>query len=445
MRRSNYFIAFAIALILLSNISEARDKIYNLKNEIIKGQGVCDPHICIFNDTAYLFASHDYGPNQSNYKMVDWLLYSSTDLVNWTKEFVLKPEDTFIGPWIGCYAPDGATRNGKYYFYFSQQQIQTGVAVSDKPEGPYVDALGKPLLSKDLTPTADYDPCVFIDDDAEKTPYIAWGFTVIGQDYYIAKLNEDMISLAEEPRKIVIENSWGNDAIDIHKKNGIYYLNSHEAHYATSDNIYGPYTYRGKYTTLYCDHGNFFEWKNQSYHSYGVRVNWNDNYYRTTKITYAHYKDNGEIVTDDFISNANYGVGQYDARWKQIEAEWYFAASDNLVKKQNQFGFEIQKITNNSYLHFPKVRNLSTTPTLYFNVSSENTNDAVIEVRDGAINGELLGNCVVPNTRSFTSYKTIPCKLKNAPASGDLFFVFKGKGEELFRLDWFNTDVNLTY
>jgi len=155
-------------------------------NPIIPNQGVCDPHIRIFNNKAYLFSSHDFGKGEPIYKMVDWQLFSSPDLINWKKEFVLKPENTYIGPWNECYAPDGISRNGKYYFYFSQQQKQAGVAVSDKPEGPYVDALNKPLLPEDLTPSAEYDMSIFIDDDPSRTPYIVWGFTVINQDYYIA-------------------------------------------------------------------------------------------------------------------------------------------------------------------------------------------------------------------------------------------------------------------
>ena len=101
---------------------------------IIPNQGVCDPHVHIFNGKAFLFSSHDYGPGQSNYRMDDWQLFSSDDLLNWKLEFVLKPEDTYLKKCQECYATDGAERNGKYYFYFSDQQRSTGVAVADRPE-----------------------------------------------------------------------------------------------------------------------------------------------------------------------------------------------------------------------------------------------------------------------------------------------------------------------
>ena len=411
----------------------------NLENVIIKGQGVCDPHIVIYNDTAYLFASHDYGKGQPIYRMDDWLVFSSPDLVNWTKRFVLKPENTFIGPWTECYATDAISRNGKYYMYFSQQQKQTGVAVSDHPWGPYVDVLGKPILPAGLAETAQYDPAVFIDDD--NTPYLLWGYTVNGKSYYIAKLNDDMMSLAEEPRKIVIENGWKNDAVDIHKRNGIYYLNSHGAVYATSKNIYGPYVYRGKYTNVWSDHGNFFTWHNQTYHTWGLREDWNDPFYRCSKITYVHYRDNGDIVADSVIANANFGVGQYDSRWKRIEAEWYFKASDELLKCENETGFEIRNIQNNSSLTYPKVHYLNDKAVLNFHVSSGKKGGGKIEIRLGDESGKLLGSCKVPCTGDWNKYVTVSCKLKELPDSSvDLCLLFKGSNDEFMRLDWFNVD-----
>ena len=177
---------------------------------IIPNQGVCDPHVHIFNGKAYMFTSHDYGPGQSIFRMDDWQLFSSDDLLNWKLEFVLKPRDTFLKHTHECYATDGAERNGKYYFYFSDQQRCTGVAVSDRPEGPYKDALGKALLPQGIADTASYDPTVFVDDDEEKTPYIIWGYSCIGKKYHIARLNDDMISLAEEPRPIELINGWGH-------------------------------------------------------------------------------------------------------------------------------------------------------------------------------------------------------------------------------------------
>lgn len=410
---------------------------------IIPNQGVCDPHVHIFNGKAYLYTSHDRGPGMPIYRMDDWQVFSSDDLLNWKLEFVLHPEDTFLGKCEECYATDAAERNGKYYMYFSHQQYCTGVAVSENgPGGPYKDALGKPLLPKGLVDTACYDPTVFVDDDEAKTPYILFGYTVFGKKYYIVRLNEDMISLAEAPRPIefVDGKGWENDATWVTKRNGVYYLNAHGSEYATSDNIYGPYTYRGNFChDAYADHGTFFNYHNQTYFTYGVPENWGaekvDPFYRTTKMIYAHYKDNGDVVIDEFIQDV--GVGQYDAAWDAIKGEWYFAASDGICKKENADGFELRGITDDSYLYFQNVNGMRQNALLHLLVSNGNSTPCTVEIREGSPFGAVLGCCKVENTGGFEKFAEVSCQLENTHGTHGLCFVFRGEEEELLRFESF--------
>ncbi|GGZ87897.1 family 43 glycosylhydrolase [Algibacter mikhailovii] len=220
------------------------------QNPIVPNVGLNDPHIHIFNDTAYVYASHDKSIKNDKFIMEDWWIWSSPDLVHWTKRSVLNPIDTYIGKAFSrCWATDAAYKNDKYYFYFSEGNEQTGVVVGDTPYGPWKDTLGKPLLVSDLTPTHEYDMAVFEDS---REHYIIFGVW----DYYIAKLNNDMISLAESPKKITINNPRGPYNLDgnnhkmptddkpfMHKYNGKYYL-SWGCFYAMSDNLYGPYDYK---------------------------------------------------------------------------------------------------------------------------------------------------------------------------------------------------------
>jgi arabinoxylan arabinofuranohydrolase len=299
------------------------------KNPIIPNRGVCDPHIHIFKDKAYLYATHDADPDGRDYRMHDWQIWSSPDLVEWTLESTFRPEDTYIGPSDSCWATDAAERNGKYFFYFSNGMRDTGVAVSDYPGGPFRDALGKPLLPENLTPTRQYDPAVFIDDDEQSTPYIIFGSPVWagGDSYYIATLNEDMVSLKEAPTKIIL-NDPADDKPFLHKHNGIYYL-SWASFYAISNCVTGPYHLVGN-TGASPDHGSFFEWNGQWFNAFTVLDPTLT--YRATGICYVHYRNNGEMLVDPLI--IEYGVGHYDARWTKIEAEWYMA------------GHQIHKIDN---------------------------------------------------------------------------------------------------
>ena len=401
-------------------------------------EGVCDPHIHIFNGKAYLFSTHDRGPGEPIFRMDDWRIFSSDDLVNWKLEYTLRPEDTFLGKCEECYATDAAERNGKYYFYFSHAQSCIGVAVSENgPGGPYRDALGKPLIPPHMVDTYCYDPTVFIDDDEAHTPYLLFGFTVIGKKYYIARLNEDMISLAEEPRPIEIENSWENDACWVTKRGGVYYLNSHESDYATADNIYGPYTYRGRFwSDVHSDHGTFFTYHNQTYFTYGVPEDLGDApadpYYRTTKMIYVHYRDNGEIVGDPFIQDA--GVGQYDARWDEIKGVWYFAASDGLYKKETADGFEMCGIRDGAYLYYPNIANIRQRARLF--LEAEATAPCAIEIRENSPFGRMLGFCRI----SESGEGEFSCRLENDYGSHNLCFVFRGEGEDLLHFRSFRIE-----
>lgn len=404
---------------------------------IIPNQGICDPHVHEYNGKVFLYATHDRCPNNDIYRMDDWKVFSSDDLLNWKLEYTLRPEDTFLGKCEECYATDAAERNGKYYMYFSHQQKCTGVAVADRPEGPYQDALGAPLLPPWMVDTASYDPTVFIDDDEAHTPYIIFGYTVIGKQYYIARLNEDMISLAEPPRPIEIINGWKNDANWVHKRNGIYYLNAHGSEYATANNIYGPYTYRGNFChDAYVDHGTFFTYHNQLYFTYGVPENWGaekvDPFYRTTKIIYAHYKDNGDICIDEFIQDV--GVGQYDASWPAIKGEWYFAASDGVYKKENADGFEMRGIKDGFYLYYQNVNNMRQNAKLFVRGISGQS-PCQIEVREGSPFGAVLGCCKIQADGEGIREYEIP--LTNSHGTHSLCFVFRGEGEDLFTFDDF--------
>ena len=405
---------------------------------IIPNQGICDPHVHVYGGKAYLYATHDRCPGSGNFRMDDWRIYSSDDLVNWTLESVFRPEDTFLGKCEECYAVDAAERNGKYYLYFSHQQKCTGVAVSDSPAGPFKDALGEPLLPPWMVDTASYDPTVFIDDDEARTPYIIFGYTVIGKQYYVARLNEDMISLAETPRPIEIVNGWANDANWVHKRGGVYYLNSHGGEYATADSIYGPYTYRGKFShDATVDHGTFFTYHNQTYFTYGIPNNWGepnlDLFFRTTKIVYAHYRDNGDICVDEFIQEA--GVGQYDAAWPVIKGEWYFAASDGVYKKENADGFELRGFTDGAYVYFQHIRGMHQNAGLCLRGVCGQT-PCQIEVRENSPFGSVLGCCqVTPDGDGAREYE-IP--LSNTFGTHSLCFVFRGEGEDLFTFEDFH-------
>lgn len=280
-------------------------------NPIVPGIGLCDPHVRIYNDRAYLYATHDKSPESKGFVMEDWWIWSSPDLVDWRHECTIRPEDTYLGrAYPSCWAVDAIERNGKHFLYLSCGPKNIGVMQADTPVGPWRDPLGKPLLAEGSVPTAIRDPGVFKDDDGSY--YIVFGTW----DFFIARLQEDMISLAEPPRKLCIHNPEGpygkgktDDKPYLHKRGAIYYL-SWGCYYAVSDSVYGAYDCRGSILfeehvapalryrqkpITYDRHGAFFEWHGQWYficNELGVTQNC---YFRDSSIAYVDYLPNGDM------------------------------------------------------------------------------------------------------------------------------------------------------
>ena len=179
-------------------------------NPVVPNVGMADPHVRVFNSRFYMYATHDFSSNNTGFRMDNWWVWSSADMVNWTLESVLPPQQTPAPPsvWEECWATDGAESNGKYYFYLSIGSDQVAVMRGDSPVGPWEDPLGHPLLNRSLgaslrPPTTIRDPGILADDDG--THYIVFGT----MEYYIARLGADMISIAEAPHHIEIVNALG--------------------------------------------------------------------------------------------------------------------------------------------------------------------------------------------------------------------------------------------
>ena len=430
-------------------------------NPIVATGGMTDPFAVVYGDRLYIYATHDSLPNTKGFLMKDWWVWASTDLVNWCQVGTLHPEDTYLKrPFNECWGTSAAARNGRYYWYFSAGPTEIGVAESDAPAGPWHDPLGRPLIPKGLVNTDERDPSILMDDDGN-------AYIVLGTgNYYLARLNVDMISLAEKPQLIALDKRFGpygegftDDKPSLHKRKGIYYL-SWSSFYAMSTNIHGPYTFKGSVITTnglapefrtgntgqdpicrngnicFDRHGNFFTWHLQWYytcndHSQPGR----GEFFRDSVMSYVHYRDNGEMapIRLDLI-----GVGEYDARMPRIEAEDYFAATGVEQGECPAGGFEVRGLRNGSGLVYPKVKNLEPKMRMRLRVASVNTGGVKLEIHDKVPTGKLLGTCAIPDTGGWDHYQTVECDLKSMQPTADLCLVPLGGTNELLRLDWYS-------
>lgn len=226
-------------------------------NPIATDVFTADPAPLVYKNRLYAFVGHDTAHVGANtYQMPDWLVYSTKDMATWTSHGPRLAVTDFKWAAKAANAAHCIERNGKFYWYISiihrsdansKGGVGIGVAVADNPLGPYKDALGKALITNEMTTDQthswdDLDPAVFIDDNNQA--YMFWGN---GSCKWV-KLKSNMIELdgpitAFKPKNFT-EAPW------IYKRKGLYYLiyaaNFPETiEYCTSTSIEGPWTYRG--------------------------------------------------------------------------------------------------------------------------------------------------------------------------------------------------------
>lgn len=255
------------------------------QNPIIRNQFSADPSGRVFNGRIYVFPSHDIlTPPNKNLRenwfcMADYHVFSSDNLSDWTDHGVIVSQNK-VG-WVdstsySMWAPDCIERNGKYYFYFpantkivgsnGRKGFGIGVAVADKPEGPYVPQ------EKYIEGVHGIDPNVLIDKDDQAYLYYSMG------GIYVAKLKENMLELDSEPIAFDnLPNKGLKEGPSVFERNGIYYLtfphveNSIERlEYAIGDNPMGPFKMTGVIMdespmNCWTNHHSFIDYKGQWY------------------------------------------------------------------------------------------------------------------------------------------------------------------------------------
>jgi beta-xylosidase len=249
-------------------------------NPIIKDKYTGDPAALVYNDKVYMYAGHDEAPNDFNfYKMNEWLVYSTTDMIHWQEHPVPLKVTDFTWATSDAWASQVIERNGKFYWYVTVSHGSIngkaiGVGISDSPTGPFKDALGKALVTNDMTTQTkidwdDIDPTVLIDTDGQA--YIFWGNSVC----HYAKLKANMIELDGPIQTITLPNY--TEAPWIHKHNNWYYLSyayqfPEKIAYAMSKSITGPWEYKGILNELAgnsnTNHQAIIDFKGKSYFIY---------------------------------------------------------------------------------------------------------------------------------------------------------------------------------
>ncbi|WP_312824205.1 glycoside hydrolase family 43 protein [Epilithonimonas sp.] len=295
-----------LALFSFYNVSKAQS---TGGNPVINNEFLGDPAAMVHKGKVYLYAGHDEAPDDFHfYKMNEWKVYSSSDLKTWEKHPVPLKASDFAWASGDAWASQVIERDGKFYWYVTVSHKTVsgkaiGVAVSDSPLGPFKDALGKALVTNDMTKKThidwdDIDPTVYIDDKGQG--WLFWGNTAC----YYAKLKPNMTELDGEIKTIDLPKY--TEAPYIHKKNGWYYLSyatgfPEKIAYAMSKSLDGPWEYKGILNELAgnsnTNHQSIIEFKGKDYfiyHNGAIEPN-GGSFRRSVSIEYLYYNKDGTI------------------------------------------------------------------------------------------------------------------------------------------------------
>jgi hypothetical protein len=303
-----------------------------------------DPSAHVFEGRLYIYPSHDidagipFNDEGDHFGMEDYhvLRQASPEGEAVDCGVALHIRDV---PWAQrqMWAPDAACRDGRYYLYFPAKAadglFRIGVAVGDKPEGPF-----RPE-PEPIAGSYSIDPAVLADDDGQYYMYFGglWGGQL--QNYRdnvhaaehaepaadepalgprVARLREDMTQFAEPPREVAIVDGAGQPlrAADhdrryfegpwMHKYQGRYYLsystgNTHYLCYAVGDNPYGPFVYQGRILTPvvgWTTHHSIVEFGGRWWLYYhDALLSGGITHLRSVKVTELHYDADGRIRT----------------------------------------------------------------------------------------------------------------------------------------------------
>lgn len=313
-----------------------------------------DPSAHVFEGKLYIYPSHDretdikFNDNGDQYDMADYHVFSTTSLDPPAPVVdhgvALKAEDV---PWVSkqLWAPDAAFKDGKYYLYFPARDKQgifrIGVAVSDRPEGPFTPE------PEPIKGSYSIDPATFIDDDGEAYMYFGglWGGQLQcyqkGNDVFdpewqgpkepsgpgvralgprVARLQGNMREFAEEVREILIlapetgEPLAADDhdrrffeAAWMHKRGDTYYFSystgdTHYLCYATGKSPYGPFTYGGRILEPvlgWTTHHSIVEFQGRWWlFHHDCELSGGIDHLRSVKVKEIFYDADGKIVTE---------------------------------------------------------------------------------------------------------------------------------------------------
>lgn len=417
----------------------------NAQRPIIQTKYTADPAPMVYNDTVFLYTTHDED-DAEGFKMQDWLLYTSTDMVNWTDHGVVASLKSF--DWVkrdnGAWAEQVVERNGKFYMYCPIHGNGIGVLVSDSPYGPFKDPLGKPLVWQ-KEHWDDIDPTVFIDEDGQA--YMYWG----NPNCYYVKLNEDMISYSGDIVKLKETPEHYQEGPWFYKRNGHYYLAFASTccpegiGYAMSDSPTGPWKTKGYIMRpterTRGNHPGIMDYKGKSY-VFGLnydllKLETNTHYERrSVSVAEMHYNEDGTIQEVPYWADTKLEqIGTFNP-FRKVEAETMAWGYGLKTAPNADKSLSVVNVNNGEYICVRGV-NFAKNKARRFEVSALPLEGGNLKIRLDAPDGKIVGNVNIPQGNETSKYELYSCEVNAVSGIHDLYLSFEGENnKDLFELDY---------
>ena len=419
-------------------------------NPVVQTKFTADPAPIVVGDTVYLITSHDED-DARGFHMMDWLCYSSKDMVNWTDHGAIASLATF--PWAvqanDAWAPQCVERDGKFYLYVpisvkGWPKNVIAVAVADNPLGPYKDVLGHPLIDK---ANGYIDPTAFVDDDGQA--YLYFG----NPTAWYVKLNKDMISYSGELMKAEGKPKNYQEGPWIYKHSGHYYLAYASTccpegiGYAMSDSPTGPWQFKGQIMDPNRlsdgNHPGIIEFKGKSYvFGFNYTLNWEisdvKRERRSVCVAEMIYNQDGTISkvpwwTPEGITQ----IGIFNP-YAQVEAGTicYEKGVKTRPRGGDQQGVYVSAMENGAYIKIKGV-DFGTNGATNFLASLAAAGDGTaISLRLDNETGTPIGTLRVKSTGAVDKWETQACKITGAKGIHDLYLKFFGTNAPVLNVNW---------
>ena len=420
-------------------------------NPIASHRTAADPNPFIHDGRLYVIASNDEN-NTVGYSIVNYLLFSTTDMKNWLDHGIVfqVPRDA---SWAQrAFAPAAISRNGRIYLYFPDGGSSIGVAVANSPEGPFVDPLGRALITHS-TPGASvpwlFDPAVFVADDGNEYIYFGGGphdaNPPAGQNLRVMRLGDNMTSVLGTASMIAAPLSF--EASFMHKHNGIYYFTystnfqegSARIDYLTSDNPVTGFVHRGtvldnpaivgvgNINTWNNNHHGIIEYEGVWYIFYHDRRVSNSTYRRNLAVEILHHNADGSIRRITHVTHDGPPQIRNFNPFQTVRATTINRQGGISVVAGSESRTMVTNINNNDWIRLLGVDFDRGAARFEARVASVSTGGS-IEIRRGSRTGPIVGTQVVPATGGWNTWQTVTTQVTGLSGVHNLYFVFSGAG-----------------